>query len=80
MTISDNTNKGKSTTSSSSVSPKTDDDDDIDLSMIYEYMRANPTMDSQRVPAPHIRKREIIEHQFVKSTFGKGKLSQGEFL
>ncbi|KAG2221591.1 hypothetical protein INT45_005165, partial [Circinella minor] len=70
LTISSNTIKKKSITTSSSLSPKTDDDD-IDLSMIYEYMRANPTMDSQRVPAPHIRKREIIEHQFVKSTFGK---------
>ncbi|KAI9494322.1 hypothetical protein BDB00DRAFT_311157 [Zychaea mexicana] len=57
---------------SSSSSPKTtDNDDDIDLTMIYEYMRANPTMDSQRVPAPHIRKKEIIEHQFVKTSFGK---------
>ncbi|ORZ02994.1 kinase-like domain-containing protein [Syncephalastrum racemosum] len=46
-------------------------DDDIDLSMIYEYMRANPTMDSQRVPATHIRRKEFIEHQFVKTSFGK---------
>ena len=51
-------------------------DDDIDLSMIYEYMRANPTMDSQRVPATHIRRKEFIEHQFVKTSFGKGMLYQ----
>ncbi|KAI8139428.1 kinase-like domain-containing protein [Fennellomyces sp. T-0311] len=51
--------------------PSKADDDDIDLSMIYEYMRTNPTMDLQRVPAPNIQKKEIIEHQFVKTTFAK---------
>lgn len=46
---------------------------DIDLSRIFEYVRSNPTIDSQRVPASEIRKKEFVEHQFVKTSFGKGK-------
>lgn len=53
------------------VDPHLEDDDD-DLAMIYQYMRTNPTMDSQRVAASNIRKKQFIEHQFVKTMFGKG--------
>ncbi|CDH52536.1 pkinase-domain-containing protein [Lichtheimia corymbifera JMRC:FSU:9682] len=52
------------------VDPHLEDDDD-DLAMIYQYMRTNPTMDSQRVAASNIRKKQFIEHQFVKTMFGK---------
>lgn len=48
------------------------EDDDDDLAMIYQYMRTNPAMDSQRVAASNIRKKQFIEHQFVKTMFGKG--------
>ena len=49
------------------------EDDDDELAMIYQYMQTNPTMDSQRVAASNIRKKQFIEHQFVKTMFGKGK-------
>lgn len=55
-------------------------DDDIDLSIIYEYMKTNPAMDLQRVPVTDIRKKEIIEHTFVKTSFAKGKAFLMHFL
>ncbi|KAI9319313.1 kinase-like domain-containing protein [Dichotomocladium elegans] len=65
--LSDSEEEADDVTSASGISMVEDDD----IAMILGYMRTNPMMDLQRVPANNIRRKQIIEHQFVKTSFGK---------